>query len=101
MYIVYHFSHLILSPILEVGYNPSNQQRPLIGGIVLYQGQSRWQSFVHPSLMAKPCLMPRTHKNQIKARQHGMIRGTQGLVDLHATHSPALQCISIDTCLSP
>lgn len=51
MYIVYHFSHLILSPILEVGYNPSNQQRPLIGGIVLYQGQSRWQSFVHPSLM--------------------------------------------------
>lgn len=54
MYIVYHFSHLVLSPILEVGYNPSNQQRPLIGGIVLYQGQSRWQSFVHPSLMAKP-----------------------------------------------
>lgn len=67
MYIVYHFSHLILSPILEVGYNPSNQQRPLIGGIVLYQGQSRWQSFVHPTLMlgGQSCLMPRTHKSQI------------------------------------
>lgn len=69
-------------------------QRHLVGSIVLYQGQSRWQSFVHPSLMAKTCLMPRAHKNQIKSRQHSMGKGTQSLVDFHATHRLALQCMT-------
>ena len=62
------------------------------------QRQSRWQSFVHPSLMpwlgGQSCLMPRTHKNQIKSSQAVAAReeeDRQRPADCHATHRPALQ----------
>jgi hypothetical protein len=71
---------------------PPWEKRHLVDGGVLTSVRARADAFVHPGLI--PALvakaMPKTHKNQIKPRQHSVERERQRPVHqvCHATQRP-------------